>query len=72
MQIQGADTIQPDMTLFQTQPEDTQVSATFNNGITQNPQILQKTVNMIEELAIIAETQCNWKRSKDKLNTLPS
>jgi hypothetical protein len=64
MQIQGADTIQPDMTLFQTQPEDTQISATFNNGITQNPQILQRTVNMIEELAIIAENNATGRGAK--------
>jgi hypothetical protein len=64
MQIQGADTIQPDMTLFQTQPEDTQISATVNNGITQNPQILQRTVNMIEELAIIAENNATGRGAK--------
>jgi hypothetical protein len=64
MQIQGTDTIQPDMTLFQTQPEDTQISATFNNGITQNPQILQRTVNMIEELAIIAENNATGRGAK--------
>jgi hypothetical protein len=52
------------MTLFQTQPEDTQISATVNNGITQNPQILQRTVNMIEELAIIAENNATGRGAK--------